>query len=57
MSRRPLLAAGLAAASRDHAGDHTVRQALTGALIGFGFRAARFGIGTDGASFGVGMRV
>lgn len=56
MSRRPLLAAGLAAASRVHAGDHTVWQALTGALIGFGFGAARFGIGTDGASFGVGMR-
>lgn len=57
MSRRPLLAAGLTAASRDHAGDHTVWQALTGALIRFGCGAARFGIGTDGASFGVGMRV
>ena len=49
-------AAGLTAASRVHAGDHTPQQALTGALIGFSFGAADFGIGTDGASFSVGMR-
>ncbi len=49
-------AAGLAAASRVHAGEHTVQQALTGALIGFSFGAADFGIGTEGASFSVGLR-
>lgn len=49
-------AAGLTAASRVHAGEHTMQQALTGALIGFGFGAADFGIGTEGASFSVGMR-
>ena len=49
-------AAGLTAASRVHAGEHTVQQAVTGALIGFSFGAADFGIGTEGASFSVGMR-
>ncbi|WP_347140118.1 phosphatase PAP2 family protein [Paracoccus sp. SSK6] len=49
-------AAGLTAASRVHAGEHTMQQALTGALIGFSFGAADFGIGTEGASFSVGMR-
>lgn len=49
-------AAGLTAASRVHAGEHTAQQALTGALIGFSFGAADFGIGTEGASFSVGMR-
>ncbi|MFC3168595.1 phosphatase PAP2 family protein [Paracoccus fontiphilus] len=48
--------AGLAAASRVHAGEHTAQQVLTGALIGFSFGAADFGIGTEGASFNVGMR-
>lgn len=49
-------AAGLTAASRVQAGEHTVSQALTGALIGFSFGAADFGIGTEGARFSVGMR-
>ena len=49
-------AAGLTAASRVHAGEHSVPQALTGTLIGFSFGAADFGIGTEGASFSVGMR-
>ena len=49
-------AAGLAAASRVHAGEHTAQQAMAGALIGFSFGAADFGIGTEGASFSVGMR-
>ncbi|WP_295043793.1 phosphatase PAP2 family protein [uncultured Paracoccus sp.] len=49
-------AAGLTAASRVHAGQHTMQQALTGALIGFSVGAADFGIGTEGASFSVGMR-
>ena len=49
-------AAGLTAASRVHAGEHTMKQALTGALIGFSFGAADFGIGTEGASFSIGMR-
>ena len=49
-------AAGLTAASRVHAGEHTMRQALTGALIGFSFGAADFGIGTEGASVSIGMR-
>lgn len=49
-------AAGLAAASRVHAGEHTAMQAATGALIGISFGAASFGIGSEGASFSVGMR-
>lgn len=49
-------AAGLTAASRVHAGEHTMPQALTGALIGLSFGAADFGIGTEGASFSVGLR-
>lgn len=49
-------AAGLTAASRVHADQHTVPQVLTGALIGLSFGAADFGIGTEGASFSVGMR-
>lgn len=43
-------------ASRIHAGEHTPQQVWTGALIGFSFGAADFGIGTKGASFSVGMK-
>lgn len=49
-------AAGLATASRVHAGEHTAQQAMTGALIGFSFGAASFGIGGEGAEFSIGMR-
>lgn len=49
-------AAGLTAASRVHAGEHTVRQVLGGALIGFGIGGADFGIGTEGASISLGLR-
>ena len=35
---------------------NAAQQVLTGALIGFSFGAADFGIGTEGASFSVGMR-
>lgn len=49
-------AAGLTAASRVHAGEHTVPQALAGALIGFSLGAADFGIGTEGAGFSIGLR-
>lgn len=49
-------AAGLTGWSRIHAGEHTSQQVWTGALIGFSFGAASFGIGTDGAEFSVGMR-
>lgn len=49
-------AAGLTAASRIHAGEHTPRQVMTGALIGFSFGAASFGIGSEGAEFSIGMR-
>lgn len=49
-------AAGLTGYSRIHAGEHTPQQAWSGALIGFSFGAASFGIGTDGAEFSVGMR-
>ncbi|TXB71307.1 phosphatase PAP2 family protein [Paracoccus aurantiacus] len=49
-------AAGLTGYSRIHAGEHTPQQVWTGALIGFSFGAADFGIGTDGASFSVGMK-
>lgn len=49
-------AAGLAAASRVHAGQHTPRQAMTGALIGLSLGAADFGIGTEGASLSFGLR-
>ncbi|WP_240643697.1 phosphatase PAP2 family protein [Paracoccus siganidrum] len=48
-------AAGLTAYSRVHAGQHTPAQAMAGALIGFSFGAASFGIGTEGASFSVGL--
>lgn len=49
-------AAGATALSRIHAGEHTMQQAMTGALIGFSFGAADFGIGTDGFGLSVGMR-
>lgn len=49
-------AAGLAAASRVHAGRHTPQQVGAGMLIGIGFGAASFGIGSEGASFSLGMR-
>ncbi|MDP0929627.1 phosphatase PAP2 family protein [Paracoccus onubensis] len=49
-------AAGLTAASRVHAGEHTVEQVMTGALIGFSFGAASFGIGSEGAAFSIGMK-
>lgn len=49
-------AAGLTAISRVHAGEHTPAQAMTGALIGFSFGAASFGIGSQSAHFSVGMK-
>lgn len=49
-------AAGLTAFSRVDAGQHTVQQAVSGALIGFSFGGADFGIGTEGAGFSLGMR-
>jgi membrane-associated phospholipid phosphatase len=49
-------AAGLTGWSRVHAGEHTPQQVFTGALIGLSFGAASFGIGSQGASFSVGMR-
>ncbi|WP_246448783.1 hypothetical protein [Paracoccus amoyensis] len=42
--------------SRVHAGEHTVPQVMSGALIGFSFGAASFGIGSEEVSFSVGMR-
>lgn len=49
-------AASLTGWSRIHAGHHTPAQVYSGALIGFSFGAASFGIGTDGAEFSVGMK-
>lgn len=49
-------AAGLTGWSRVHAGEHTVPQVMSGALIGFSFGAASFGIGSEEISFSVGMR-
>lgn len=49
-------AAGLTAASRVYAGEHTLEQALTGSLIGFSFGAASFGIGSEGVAFSIGMQ-
>lgn len=49
-------AAALTAASRVHAGEHTPAQVGAGMLIGIGFGAASFGIGSEGASFSLGMR-
>lgn len=49
-------AAGLTGWSRLDAGQHTPQQVWTGALIGFSFGAASFGIGSEGASFSVGLR-
>lgn len=49
-------AAGLTGFSRVHAGEHTPQQVWTGALIGFSFGAASFGIGTDEVGFSVGLR-
>ena len=49
-------AAGLTGWSRVHAGEHTSQQVWAGALIGFSLGAADFGIGTEGASFSVGLK-
>lgn len=49
-------AASLTGWSRVHAGEHTVPQVMSGALIGFSFGAASFGIGSKEVSFSVGMR-
>lgn len=49
-------AAGLTGWSRVEAGEHTVPQVMSGALIGFSFGAASFGIGSDSVSFSVGMK-
>lgn len=49
-------AAGLTGFSRIQSGQHTPNQVFSGALIGFGLGAANFGIGTEGASFSVGLR-
>lgn len=49
-------AAGLTGWSRIEAGKHDFNQVAVGALIGFSFGAADFGIGTEGASFSVGMQ-
>ncbi|RDW13806.1 phosphatase PAP2 family protein [Paracoccus thiocyanatus] len=49
-------AAGLTGWSRVLAGEHTPQQVWTGALVGFTFGAASFGIGSKGASFSLGMR-
>lgn len=49
-------AAGLTGFSRVHAGEHTARQVFSGALIGFSFGAASFGIGSEEVSFSVGMK-
>lgn len=49
-------AAGLTGFSRVRAGEHNARQALSGALIGFSFGAASFGIGSESVSFSVGMK-
>ena len=49
-------AAGLTGWSRVHAGEHTPEQVWTGALIGFSFGAASFGIGSEGVGMSVGMR-
>jgi membrane-associated phospholipid phosphatase len=48
-------AAGLTAASRVHSGAHTPAQAMTGALVGFTFGAASFGMGDEGAHFSIGL--
>ena len=49
-------AAALTGWSRVSAGQHTPQQVWSGALIGLSFGAASFGIGTDGASFQVGLK-
>lgn len=49
-------AAGLTAASRVHAGEHTPAQVLAGSLIGISFGAASFGFGGEGASLDFGLR-
>ena len=49
-------AAGLTAASRVHAGEHTPEQVLAGSLIGISFGAASFGFGGEEASFDFGLR-
>ncbi len=49
-------AAALTGWSRVHAGEHTPEQVWSGALIGFSFGAASFGIGRESVGFSVGMR-
>ena len=49
-------AAGATALSRVEAGQHSVQQALSGALIGFSHGGTSFGIGTDEIGFSFGMR-
>lgn len=49
-------AAGFTGWSRVHAGEHTVPQVMSGALIGISFGAASFGIGSQGVGFEMGMR-
>lgn len=49
-------AAGLTAASRVHAGEHTPAQVLAGSLIGISVGAASFGFGGEEASFDFGLR-
>lgn len=49
-------AAGLTGLSRLHAGEHDPAQVWAGALVGFSLGAADFGIGTDGASFSIGLK-
>lgn len=48
--------AGLTAASRVHAGEHDLKQVMSGALIGFSFGAASFGIGREEVRFSIGLR-
>ncbi len=49
-------AAALTGWSRVHAGAHTPEQVWTGALVGFSFGAASFGIGAESVGFSLGMR-
>lgn len=49
-------AAGATAYGRVASGQHTPRQAVSGAMIGIGFGAASLGIGTDRAEISFGLR-
>lgn len=42
--------------SRVYAGEHTPQQVWSGGLIGFSFGAASFGIGSESASFNIGLK-